>query len=147
SELTVRPLMVGSTPFLSIDGEYTPSLRSFHLEMERLPDGSLLIDWPSLTGYNENDWDKFLETRPEEPQVFRLWMEVQSYYAYEYDDPEKHLNCGLREDATSEGKLIFAYAPRGTEAEAQVTTTLNNLRAERKLRRRVTVNLKFEPVA
>lgn len=81
------------------------------------PEG-LRIDWESWVGWSEMGWDRFLETKPTTPKLFRVNLTKVDYYNMAFADDLKWQSHRL---LSPDGiHAIYGYSERGSALNTQL---------------------------
>lgn len=105
-------------------------------------DGSpFKVDWESFVGASEMIWPDFKKQRTTEPQLFRVFAQVDDYYNYEFSDTAKSISVHL----TSPDGLYFIYG--FCARDSAVGQTLTALQSSGPSRMALTLRLAFPPEA
>lgn len=81
------------------------------------PDG-LKVDWESFVGWSEMSWGEFLESKPAEPQVFRVIVRLADYYNFDFADDLQWQSYRL--ESPDGEHQVFGYAERGSLLDQQM---------------------------
>ena len=99
------------------------------------------VDWESFVGASEMSWPDFKKQRTTDPQLFRVFAQVDDYYNYEFSDAAKFISVHL----TSPDGLYFIYG--FCARDSAVGQTLTALQASGPTRMALTLRLAFPPKA
>jgi len=81
-------------------------------------DEGFKVDWESWVGWSEVPWKKLRETRPTEPRLFRVTVQLGKYYNFGFSDDEEWRCYQLsKPDGTD---FIFGYVKRGSELDMKM---------------------------
>lgn len=95
----------------------TGNFENLLMAFEDGPDG-LKVDWESHVGWSAMTWDRFVEEKPTEAQVFRVDMGPVSYYNFEFSDESKWMSYRL---LSPDGEhSIYGYVERGSMLQSQI---------------------------
>ena len=94
---------------------FESSRPSVVLEVAMLRDSSgvFRIDWESCVGYCDKTFVQLRLQRPTEPVLLRTVVQLDDYYNFEFDDPQKFI-C-VKMISPSGGYSLFGYAKRSGE--------------------------------
>ena len=84
--------------------------------------GGLRLDWESFVGYCETPMAEFRSARPTKPLVFRVMVETDDYYNFEFDDPARFLS--LRLHSPNGEDYVHGFCQRGTKDAARMIDAL-----------------------
>ncbi len=82
----------------------------------------LVVDWESFVGYCEMSFEDFIETKPTEPQLFRVRARPSDYYNFDFDDSSTHY-CMQMEDLQFKHSF-FGYMRKDSEVASKIFTEL-----------------------
>jgi hypothetical protein len=116
------------------DGTLIPLL------VEHLGRDEVLVDWETDVAYQPMLLATFLEQRLTEPVAFRVFAKLDTFYAYEFADPERY-QCLMLTERDSE-TYLFGYVERGSEAHRKLMETLGD---DPKSREPFLLKLRFLP--
>lgn len=85
---TLKGLTIEGKEFISFESD----LRNHPLTIyfEKTPAGDFLVDWESMVGYCQIEWDTFILTEPKEPSGFRVYAQWGDYYKHEFSNTEEY---------------------------------------------------------
>jgi hypothetical protein len=135
----LQPFAIEKRPFIYVEARLAGGeVRT--LSMEEMPDRALKIDWESEVAYQPMSIEEFVERKPEEAMDFRVYARLDTFYSYEFSDPERYVALLLTERGSEQ--FLFGYVERGTETEAELTRILEpNIRVPKP----VMLRLRFLP--
>lgn len=96
---------------------------------------SLLIDWESWVGWSEMDWSDFMDQRPIEPKVFRVYATEGNYFNFGFSEDDSWRCYEL--ESPDRKTLLFGYGKIGTEADNKLSGV------EKKQRLSLTLQLSY----
>ena len=142
--LRFKKQLIGKTYFHTVSGEYSETLRPFYADFEERAIGSYLLDWKSWVGHSDMTLETFVEQGLTETKVFRVWVEVQDYYRYDYADAAKYRSYLIKDK--NEKVRLFGYAENGTPDGESMIRLFRELKKQgEKQRARLMLALKFAP--
>ena len=106
----IRPTEVGIRPFFFVEVTVEGKEEVKFLLLEDCEDGELRFDWESEVGYQPMEIASYIETKPTESMVFRVYAELDSFYSYEYVDQGRYQAFKLT--FRDEDEFLFGYADR-----------------------------------
>ena len=140
--LRFKKQLIGKTYFHTVSGEYSQTLRPFYADFEERASGSYLLDWKSWVGHSDMTLETFAEQGLTETQVFRVWVEVQDYYRYDYADAAKYRSYRIKDK--NEKVHLYGYAENGTPDGESMIRLFRELKKQgEKQRARLMLALKF----
>jgi hypothetical protein len=84
------------------------------MAFELAPDGSMLVDWPSLVALGEVPLADFLASKETRPRLFRLLGSFDDYYNRDFSNERDYICLKLLD--VRKQFLIYGYARRDSEA-------------------------------
>ena len=71
-------------------------------------DGGLKVDWESYVGWSEIPWSEFIAERPSKPLLFRVSLNKEEYYNFDYSDDAKWQSYRM---VSPDGQhILYGYA-------------------------------------
>lgn len=90
--------------------------------VEQSEDGRLLFDWEAEVSYQPISLEKFIASKSTEPVDFRVYVERDHFYNFEFSDANRYVSVKLTErDSDS---FLFGYVERGAEAHRAIEALL-----------------------
>lgn len=138
--------LIGKTYFHTVSGEYSETLRPFYADFEERPNSNYLLDWESWVGHSNMTLESFAEQGLTHAKVFRVWVEVQDYYRYDYADAATYRSYLIKDKS---GKVpLYGYAEVGTPDGEMMIRLFRELKKQgEKQRARLMLALQFAPDA
>jgi hypothetical protein len=90
--------------------------------VEQSEDGRLLFDWEAEVSYQPISLEAFIASKSTEPVDFRVHVERDHFYNFEFSDANRYMSVKLTErDSDS---FLFGYVERGSEAHGAIESLL-----------------------
>ncbi len=108
----LHPVTIGRRPFFFLRARDIGG-GTHALILEDGLEGGVRFDWESEVCYQPMPFDEFIARRPLEAMDFRVYLEVDRHYAYEFADQERYQSLYLTTRDSDEH--LFGYVERGSE--------------------------------
>jgi len=116
-----EPIAVKRYPFLLLKMQLRGG-GEVVLVMEEGEDGEVRVDWESDVAYSAMTLDEYVERKPLEGMEFRVNVAYDSFYSFEFSDPDRYVSLFLSE--RDRPGFLFGYVERGSAVHEQMVEIL-----------------------
>ncbi|MFN0127575.1 MAG: hypothetical protein ACKV19_12910 [Verrucomicrobiales bacterium] len=110
------------------------------IALERHPTAGLLVDWESFESWSEIPWSDFLTSPTNSPVEFRVVVEYDTYYNFEFADP-KAWSCFRVSDPANQAHA-WGYCPVESPAAVHLGHLLRRQRRQGTTQAKAIVSLR-----
>lgn len=102
--------------------------------------GRIVVDWPSFVAWSAMEWQQFIERKPNQPTLFRVFAQGDQRFDHGFADSQTLICLKLQNPANVAAAPIYAYAERTGTIGQSLEFLLRQ--SEGKLMK-LTLNLKY----
>ena len=134
-----EPVAVGNYPFVFLKMALKKG-GTVMLLLEETQDGEVKVDWESQVAYQVMTLDEFVEKRPTEGVEFRVLVEYDEYYSFEFSDSDRYVSLMIKE--RDDPGFLFGYVERYSDTHDQLIEILGK---ERGVMKPMILKVRFLP--
>jgi hypothetical protein len=134
-----EPVELSNYPFVVIRMILTDG-GTVTLLLEETQDGEVKVDWESQVAYQVMSLDEFVEKRPVESVEFRVLVEYDEYYSFEFSDSDRYVSLMIKE--RDNPGFLFGYVERYSDTHDQLIEILGK---ERGVTKPMILRVRFLP--